>query len=93
MVIRMVRTFAQRLARRGAWVVAILALLVVLALSACGRGAATNAVQPPTPTATLPPTEQVLQTDADLDAIIAALDSASIDASIDESAKDNVIVP
>jgi hypothetical protein len=89
----MVRSYAHSLAHRGAWVVAIVALLVVLALSACGRGTATNTVQAPTPTATLPPTDQVIQTDTNLDAIVAALDSASIDASIDESAKDNVIVP
>jgi hypothetical protein len=90
----MVRSFAHKLARRGAWVVAIVALLVVLALSACGRGATTQTVQDPTPTATLPPTEQVLQTDTALDTFVAALDSASLDASIDESAKDNVaLVP
>ena len=89
----MVRSYAHSLAHRGVWVVAIVALLVVLALSACGRGAATNTVQEPTPTATLPPTDQVIQTDTDLDAIVAALDSASIDASIDESAKDNPVQP
>jgi len=93
MMDRTVRRFAQRLAHRGAWMVAMLALLVALALSACGRGAATDAIQPPTPTATLPPTEQILQTDTDLDAIVTALDSASSDASIDESAKDNIVVP
>jgi len=89
----MVRSFAYSLARRSAWVVAIVALLVVLALSACGRGAGPTTVHAPSPTPTLPPTEQVLQADTDLDAIMAALDSASTDASLDDSAKDNVLVP
>jgi hypothetical protein len=83
----------QGLARRGAWVATIVALLVVLALSACSRGTSTQTVQIPTPTPTLPPTAQVIQTDADLDAIITALDSASVDAGLDDSAKDNVTVP
>jgi hypothetical protein len=87
------RSFAPMLARRGAWVVAIMALLVVMALSACGRGSAPQTLQGPTATATLPPTQQVLQTDSDLDAIIAAIDSAGLDANIDDSAKDNIVVP
>jgi hypothetical protein len=81
------------LARRGAWVLAIVALLVVLALSACGRGGTTQTIQEATATPTLPPVEQVVQTDSSFDAVLAALDSASVDASIDESAKDNIAVP
>ncbi len=85
------RRIGRSLARRGVWVVAITALLVALTLSACGRGATSGTVQAPTPT--LPPVEQVVQTDTSLDAIVAAIDSASIDANLDESAKDNITVP
>ncbi len=80
-------------ARRGAWALAILALLVVLALSACGRGVTSPTADGATPTATLPPVEQIAQTDASFDAVLAALDSASVDASLDQSAKDNILVP
>lgn len=87
------RDFGRSLARRGAWVMAIAALLVVLALSACGQGVTSDTAQAPTSTPTLPPVQQVVQTDTDFDAVVAALDSASIDANIDESAKDNISVP
>lgn len=89
----MVTALGRSLARRGAWVVAILALLAVLALSACSHGASTPIVQEATPTATLPPVEQVTQTDASFDAVLSALDAASVDANLDESAKDSVTVP
>jgi hypothetical protein len=95
------RSFAAKVTQRGAWLIVMLALVVVLALSACaGRGAAGGAPGSGNPGGT----EQVgggttvavgaiAQTDSDLDAIVAALDSANIDANIDESGKDTPVQP
>jgi hypothetical protein len=99
-----VKTFARKLTRRGAWVVAIVALVLVLVLAACGRGGnggaggpggyggsgatgstgETTSVQTSSASA-----DAVIQTDADLNDIMATLDSVNLDASIDLSAQDN----
>jgi hypothetical protein len=95
-------TYARILTRRGAWLTVTLALIVVLALSACARGGAggqpggqggTGGTGQATAQTADAAVNNLAQTDADLDAIIAVLDSASLDASIDESAKDNPTQP
>jgi len=96
-------TYPRMLTRRVAWLIVALALIAVLALSACGRGGAqpgghggpggTGGTGQTTAQTTDAAINDVAQADADLDAIIAALDSASLDASFDESAKDNPVQP
>jgi len=88
-----VRSLTRTLSRRGAALAAILLLLFVLVLAACGRGNADTGSNLPTATPTLPPTDQVIQLDAQIDDIFTAMDSASKDAALDESAKDTVVVP
>jgi hypothetical protein len=93
-----VKTLVRKLTRRGAWLVAILALVLVLVLAACGRGGnggsggyggtdstgGTSQVQTSSSS-----TDAVIQSDNDLDDIMATLDSANIDANIDLSSQDN----
>ncbi len=95
--------YTRALTHRGAWLIVALALVAVLALSACGRGGGqpggqggsggTGGTGQTTTQTTDAAINNVAQADTDLDAIVAALDSANIDASIDESAKDNPVQP
>lgn len=102
-LITQTRTYTSRLARRGAWLIVMLALVVVLALSACSRGGATGTLgsqgnQGTTgtgqvSTGTTATVDDIAQTDSDLDAIVAALDSANLDAGLDQSGQDTPVQP
>ncbi len=99
------KTYTRKLTQRGAWLIATFALIVVLALSACaGRGGAggqqgsqstggagQTTVQ--TTGGTSSAVDAVAQTDSDLNSIVAAMDSISLDAGIDESGKDIPVQP
>jgi hypothetical protein len=94
--------------RRGAWLIVALALVAVLALSACGRGGlagqrggqggsgstgGTGGTGQTTAQTSDAAINDLIQADANLDVMVAALDSANADANIDESAKDNSAQP
>ena len=92
-------SIGRRQTRRTVWLVAALALVLVLALAACGgRGAGGNGgyngggSQGGSGGQSASVT-QVVQGDADLTAIMATLDSVNLDANIDESSLDNEVTP
>ena len=91
------KSIGRTMTRRTVWLVMALALVLTLALSACGgrgglggnRGGANGGDQGSQSTSVT----QVTQTDDDLNAIMSALDGANQDMSIDESGQDSEIVP
>ena len=91
------KSIGRTMTRRTVWLVMVLALVLTLALSACGgrgglggnRGGANSGDQGSQSTNVT----QVTQTDDDLNAIMSALDSANQDMSIDDSGQDSEIVP
>jgi ABC-type glycerol-3-phosphate transport system substrate-binding protein len=91
------KSIGRTMTRRTVWLVMALALVLALALSACGgrgglggnRGGANGGDQGSQSTSVT----QVTQTDDDLNAIMSALDGANQDMSIDESGQDSEIVP
>jgi ABC-type glycerol-3-phosphate transport system substrate-binding protein len=91
------KSIGRTMTRRTVWLVMVLALVLTLALSACGgrgglggnRGGANSGDQGNQSTNVT----QVTQTDDDLNAIMSALDSANQDMSIDDSGQDSEIVP
>jgi hypothetical protein len=92
-------SIGRRQTRRTVWLVAALALVLVLALAACGgRGAGGNGgyndggSQGGSGGQSAGVT-QVVQGDADLTTIMATLDSVNVDANIDESSLDNEMTP
>jgi hypothetical protein len=93
---------ANALARRGAWLIVVLALLAVLALSACGRGGvgrqgggqgSTGGTGQTTQQTSSAAVNDLIQADAGMDVLMSAMDSASLDANLDESSKDNPMQP
>ena len=85
--------------RQTVWLILVLALVLTLALSACGgrgglagnRGnSGSNGGNTGSQSTSV---TQVTQTDDDLNAIMSALDSANQDMSIDDSGQDSEIVP
>jgi hypothetical protein len=94
------KSIGRTMTRRMVWLVMVLALVLVLALSACGgrgglagnRGNSNSGDQGNTGSQSASVT-QVTQTDDDLNAIMSALDSANQDLNIDDSGQDSEIVP
>jgi hypothetical protein len=98
------KSIGRTMNRRTVWLIMVLALVLSLALSACGgrgglggnRGGNSSSTgsgdQGNTGSQSASVT-QVTQTDDDLNAIMSALDSANQDLNIDDSGQDNVIVP
>jgi hypothetical protein len=91
------QSIGRTMTRRTVWLVMVLALVLTLALSACGgrgglggnRGGANSGDQGSQSASVT----QVTQADDDLNAIMSALDSANQDMSIDDSEQDSEIVP
>jgi hypothetical protein len=94
------KSIGRTMTRRTVWLVMVLALVLTLALSACGsrgglagdRGNSNSGDQGNTGSQSTSVT-QVTQTDDDLNAIMSALDSANQDMNIDDSGQDSEIVP
>jgi hypothetical protein len=96
------KSIGRTMTHRTLWLMMALALVLVLALSACGgrgglggnRGGAagSNGDQGNTGSQSASVT-QVTQGDNDLNAIMSALDSANQDMSIDDPGQDSEIVP
>jgi uncharacterized protein YdeI (BOF family) len=94
------KSIGRRMTRRTVWLVLVLALVLTLALSACGgrgglagnKGGSNGGDQGNTGSQSTSVT-QVTQADDDLNAIMSALDNANQDMSIDESGQDSEILP
>ena len=96
------KSIGRTMTRRTVWLVMVLALVLTLALSACGgrgglagnRGNSnSNSGDQGNTGSQSTSVTQVTQTDDDLNAIMSALDSANQDMSIDDSSQDSEIVP
>jgi hypothetical protein len=96
------KSIGRTMTRRTVWLVMVLALVLVLALSACGgrgglggnRGNSnSNSGDQGSAGSQSASVTQVTQTDDDLNALMSALDSANQDMNIDDSGQDNEIVP
>jgi hypothetical protein len=91
------KSFGRTMTRRMVWLVMVLALVLVLALSACGgrgagnRGGAAGSASSGDQGNTSG--QSVTQADDDLNAIMSTLDSANQDMTIDDSGQDSEIVP
>jgi hypothetical protein len=98
------KLLGRTMARRTVWLVMVLALVLTLALSACGgrgglggnrngnTGSTDSGDQRNTGGQSASVT-QVTQTDDNLNAIMSALDSANQDLNLDDSGQDNETVP
>jgi hypothetical protein len=93
------KSIGRTMTRRTVWLVIVLALVLTLALSACGgrgglagnrgnSGSNGGNTGSQSTSAT-----QVTQTDDNLNAIMSTLDSANQDMNIDDSGQDSEIVP
>ena len=94
------KTMGRMMTRRAVWLVLVLALVLTLALSACGgrgglgnRGNGGDSGSNAGSGGSSASAAQVAQSDDDLTAIMSALDSANQDMSIDESSQDTEVVP
>jgi ABC-type glycerol-3-phosphate transport system substrate-binding protein len=94
------KSIGRTMTRRTVWLVMVLALVLTLALSACGgrgglggnRGGSSGSNSGDQGSQSTNVT-QVTQADDDLNAIMSALDGANQDMSIDESGQDSEILP
>ena len=94
------KSIGRTMTRRTVWLVMVLALVLTLALSACGgrgglggnRGGNSGSDSGDQGSQSTNVT-QVTQADDDLNAIMSALDNANQDMSIDESGQDSEILP
>ena len=94
------KSIGRTMTRRTVWLVMVLALVLTLALSACGgrgglagnRDNSNSGDQGNTGSQSTSVT-QMTQTDDNLNAIMSALDSANQDMNIDDSGQDSEIVP
>jgi len=90
------KSIGRTMTRRTVWLMMALALVLALALSACGGrgglGAGGNR-DGNTGSSGSASVTQVTQSDDDLNAVMSALDSANQDMTIDDSGQDNEIVP
>jgi hypothetical protein len=94
------KSIGRTMTRRTVWLVMVLTLVLVLALSACGGrgglggiGGGSNGGDQGNTGSQSTSVTQVTQTDDDLNAIMSTLDNANQDMSIDESGLDSEIVP